>query len=148
MKSEIDGYVEKYGNENHPPPWQLFTISNDPKAGNLHLVQKVFQGPFEVCCHKRSSGTGLKIGISSTLCTRQDQLLGPLLESVPDCILKLRLTHNSGRSDGRNQGCNRIVLRPFLEASYSEGTLRRVKIRGILPGYAFQSSRRDRLLLR
>ncbi len=89
MKSEIDGYVEKYGNENHPPPWQLFTISNDPKAGNLHLVQKVFQGPFEVCCHQRSSGTELKIDDSLTLCTRQDQLLGLLLESILDCIFHL-----------------------------------------------------------
>ncbi|KAI9880389.1 MAG: Processing alpha glucosidase I [Pleopsidium flavum] len=47
MKAEIDGYIEKYGAESNPPPWQLFTISNDPKEGNLHLVQKVFQGPFE-----------------------------------------------------------------------------------------------------
>lgn len=48
MKNEIDGFVEKYGQDSNPPPWQLFTISHEPKAGNLHLVQKVFQGPFEV----------------------------------------------------------------------------------------------------
>ncbi|MCJ1368496.1 Processing alpha glucosidase I [Acarospora aff. strigata] len=47
MKSEIDAYVERFGNDNGPPPWQLFTIANDPKAGNMHIVQKVFQGPFE-----------------------------------------------------------------------------------------------------
>lgn len=61
MKGEIDGYVEKYGNENHPPPWQLFTISNDPKAGNLHLVQKVFQGPFEVLDLKKGIRKELKV---------------------------------------------------------------------------------------
>jgi len=61
MKGEIDGFVERYGSENHPPPWQLFTIANDAKAGNLHLVQKVFQGPFEVCCHKRGSWNELKL---------------------------------------------------------------------------------------
>ncbi|KAI9813806.1 MAG: Processing alpha glucosidase I [Pycnora praestabilis] len=47
MKKEIDGYIEKYGTEQHPPPWQTFTISNEAGPGNLHLIQKVFEGPFE-----------------------------------------------------------------------------------------------------
>ena len=48
MKQEIDGYLEKYGQDNAPPPWQMYTISNDPGQGNLHLVEKVFEGAFEV----------------------------------------------------------------------------------------------------
>lgn len=48
MKTEIDKYVAKYGNEQSPPPWQVFTIANDVREGNLHIVQKVFQGAFEV----------------------------------------------------------------------------------------------------
>lgn len=40
--------MEKYGNENAPPPWQLFTIPNNIQDGNLHFVQKVFEGAFEV----------------------------------------------------------------------------------------------------
>jgi len=47
MKKTIDGYMEKYGEENMPPPWQIFTISNEAKAGNLQMTQKVFSGAFE-----------------------------------------------------------------------------------------------------
>ena len=48
MKQEIDGYIAKYGDKNSPPPWQVFTIANDIRDGNLHLIQKVFEGAFEV----------------------------------------------------------------------------------------------------
>lgn len=48
MKQVIDAYIQKYGNENPPPPWQAFTISHNPGPGNMHLIQKVFEGPFEV----------------------------------------------------------------------------------------------------
>jgi mannosyl-oligosaccharide glucosidase len=47
MKPEVDTLIEQYGQENLPPPWQIFTIPNDIKDGNFHMVQKVFQGPFE-----------------------------------------------------------------------------------------------------
>lgn len=30
-----------------PPPWLTYTIQNRPGPGNMHLVQKVFEGPFE-----------------------------------------------------------------------------------------------------
>lgn len=50
MKNEVDNYVEQFGAENPPPPPQVFTIKNSPGDGNVHLVQKVFQGAFEVCC--------------------------------------------------------------------------------------------------
>lgn len=48
MKQVIDQYIEKYGPDNSPPPWQTFTIAHKPGQGNLHLIQKVFEGPFEV----------------------------------------------------------------------------------------------------
>ena len=48
MKTEIDKMIAEYGAEHAPPPWQTFTIPNDIKDGNLHLVQKVFEGAFEV----------------------------------------------------------------------------------------------------
>lgn len=47
LKNEIDGYVETYGPEKMPPPWQVYTISNDPGEGNLHMIQKVFANEFE-----------------------------------------------------------------------------------------------------
>lgn len=55
MKIQIDEYIAKYGNENSPPPWQTFTIANEVRDGNLHLVQKVFEGAFEVGQHYASA---------------------------------------------------------------------------------------------
>lgn len=47
MKPTIDAYIKDFGEENMPPPWAAFTISDDPKQGNLHAVQKIFVGAFE-----------------------------------------------------------------------------------------------------
>jgi len=47
MKDQIDDYIEKYTQENMPPPFQLYTIKNNPGVGNVQVVQKVFEGPFE-----------------------------------------------------------------------------------------------------
>ncbi|MCJ1462541.1 Processing alpha glucosidase I [Pseudocyphellaria aurata] len=47
LKKEIDAMVAKHGAENAPPPWQTFTIANEIQEGNLHFVQKVFEGAFE-----------------------------------------------------------------------------------------------------
>lgn len=46
MKTGIDALVEEYGQDAMPPPWHAFTLSNDIKDGNFHVVQKVFQGAF------------------------------------------------------------------------------------------------------
>lgn len=48
MKREVEAYVEQYG-ENPPSPAQIFTVPHKPDDGNIYMVQKVFQGPFEVC---------------------------------------------------------------------------------------------------
>jgi mannosyl-oligosaccharide glucosidase len=47
MKEQIDEYLEKYGEENAPAPWQVYTITNNPGPGNMHMIQKVFEGDFE-----------------------------------------------------------------------------------------------------
>jgi mannosyl-oligosaccharide glucosidase len=47
MKNTIDAYVEKYGDQNVPPPSQFFTVDNEVGRGNMHIVQQVFEGPFE-----------------------------------------------------------------------------------------------------
>ncbi|KAM0796819.1 glycoside hydrolase [Usnea florida] len=47
MKEGIDAMIAQYGQENAPPPWATFTMTNDIKEGNMHVVQKVFEGPFE-----------------------------------------------------------------------------------------------------
>jgi len=40
--------LERFGKDAHPPPWQTFTIGNVYDRGNLHMVQKVYEGAFEV----------------------------------------------------------------------------------------------------
>ena len=47
MKTTIDRYVEEYTQEKMPPPWQTYTIQDRPGTGNMHLVQKTFEGAFE-----------------------------------------------------------------------------------------------------
>lgn len=47
LRSTVEEYIEKYGEENAPPPEQVYTLDNKIGPGNLHLVQKVFQGAFE-----------------------------------------------------------------------------------------------------
>lgn len=31
-----------------PPPYQTYTIQNKPGTGNMHMIQKVFEGAWEV----------------------------------------------------------------------------------------------------
>ncbi|PHH69374.1 hypothetical protein CDD82_7805 [Ophiocordyceps australis] len=38
---------EKYGMENPPPPWQVYRIGHSPGKGNVHIVQKTFEGSFD-----------------------------------------------------------------------------------------------------
>ncbi|KAI1648099.1 glycoside hydrolase family 63 protein [Daldinia loculata] len=47
LKAGVDEIIQEYGAENAPPPWQVYQLSNKPNPGNFHLVQKVFEGPFE-----------------------------------------------------------------------------------------------------
>ena len=47
MKDYVEGLAEEHGQEDMPPPWQAFTISNEPKPANFHMVQKVLVGAFE-----------------------------------------------------------------------------------------------------
>ena len=48
IKRELETYFQQYGAEDAPSPAQVFTIPHEPGEGNMHLVQKVFQGAFEV----------------------------------------------------------------------------------------------------
>ncbi|KAI8943744.1 hypothetical protein NX059_001724 [Plenodomus lindquistii] len=47
MKGQIDQLIPKYDEKNPPPPASVYTIQHLPSTGNMHLVQKVFEGPFE-----------------------------------------------------------------------------------------------------
>jgi len=37
----------KYGAEAHPPPWQTFVLKPNFEPGNVHMIQKIFEGSFE-----------------------------------------------------------------------------------------------------
>jgi mannosyl-oligosaccharide glucosidase len=47
MKGQIDALIPKYEKTDPPPPAQIYTIQHLPGQGNIHMVQKVFQGAFE-----------------------------------------------------------------------------------------------------
>ncbi len=48
LKETIDFLAEKnLDNENAPPPWQVYQLQNNPGQGNVHIVQKTFEGDFE-----------------------------------------------------------------------------------------------------
>ncbi|KAF2717967.1 glycoside hydrolase family 63 protein [Polychaeton citri CBS 116435] len=47
LKATVDSYVEEFTEQQMPPPWQTYTIPNNPSPGNIHLIQKVFDGTFE-----------------------------------------------------------------------------------------------------
>lgn len=47
LKQEIDVHIEKYTQDNLPPPFQIYTLKPEAGPGNVHFVQKVFEGAFE-----------------------------------------------------------------------------------------------------
>ncbi|KAI1104304.1 glycoside hydrolase family 63 protein [Jackrogersella minutella] len=47
LKAGVDDIIQEYGAENAPPPWQVYQLPHKPNSGNIHLVQKVFEGSFE-----------------------------------------------------------------------------------------------------
>ena len=47
LKAQIDEYIATYGEQNAPPPFQVYTVSNNEAVGNIYMVQKVFEGDFE-----------------------------------------------------------------------------------------------------
>ena len=48
IKPIVDAFLEEYGQEKLPPPFQTYRITNQPGAGNLQFIQKTFEGAFEV----------------------------------------------------------------------------------------------------
>jgi mannosyl-oligosaccharide glucosidase len=48
LKEGVDFLVEKgFDDTNPPPPWQVYQLENRPGAGNVQVVQKIFEGNFE-----------------------------------------------------------------------------------------------------
>ncbi|CCU79720.1 mannosyl-oligosaccharide glucosidase [Blumeria hordei DH14] len=61
LQEQVETYLKDYGQENPPPPSQMYTIPHQPGDGNLHLVQKVFEGDFEFDVVFESGSSGKKI---------------------------------------------------------------------------------------
>ncbi|TPX08230.1 uncharacterized protein E0L32_001874 [Thyridium curvatum] len=47
LKETVDYVMENYDPNQPPPPWQVYQLENKPGAGNVQIIQKVFEGPFE-----------------------------------------------------------------------------------------------------
>ncbi|KAK3326310.1 glycoside hydrolase family 63 protein [Apodospora peruviana] len=48
LKEGVDWLVEnKYDSNDPPPPWQVYQLTNRPGAGNIQIIQKIFEGSFE-----------------------------------------------------------------------------------------------------
>lgn len=71
LRQKIMQMSEKYGTEKHPPPWQTFVLPTVYGEGNLHFVQKVFEGDFEVNRHINSI-SDLANPPSSMSCTHRN----------------------------------------------------------------------------
>ncbi|KAI5820097.1 glycoside hydrolase [Pyronema omphalodes] len=47
LREKFQSLQAKYANDNHPPAWQTFVVKPEFGPGNLHFIQKVFEGSFE-----------------------------------------------------------------------------------------------------
>ncbi|CAK7263585.1 Processing alpha glucosidase I [Sporothrix epigloea] len=47
LKETVDYVISKYDPTAAPPPWHVYQLSNQPGAGNMHLVQRMYEGAFE-----------------------------------------------------------------------------------------------------
>lgn len=47
LKEAVDEIQESIDRENPPPPWQVYQLKHKPGKGNVHLVEKTFEGSFE-----------------------------------------------------------------------------------------------------
>jgi mannosyl-oligosaccharide glucosidase len=55
LREKFQALQAKYANDDHPPAWQTFVVKPEFGPGNLHFVQKVFEGSFEVSFTKIQS---------------------------------------------------------------------------------------------
>ncbi|GAP91718.1 putative mannosyl-oligosaccharide glucosidase [Rosellinia necatrix] len=47
LQAGVNEIIKEYGPDSAPPPWQVYQLPNTAKSGNIQIVQKVFEGPFE-----------------------------------------------------------------------------------------------------
>ncbi|KAK8101180.1 hypothetical protein PG999_011554 [Apiospora kogelbergensis] len=61
LKKSVDMIVETYGAEHAPPPWQVYQVANSPAEGNVQMIQKTFEGPFEFDILFSSASAGKEV---------------------------------------------------------------------------------------
>ncbi|CAK7244989.1 MAG: Processing alpha glucosidase I [Sporothrix thermara] len=47
IKEAVDYVISRYDPNAAPPPWHVYQLANHPGAGNLQLVQRMYEGAFE-----------------------------------------------------------------------------------------------------
>ncbi|KAI9843789.1 MAG: Processing alpha glucosidase I [Thelocarpon superellum] len=90
LKESIGELVPKYGEQNMPPPFQVYTIANRAGDGNLHYVQKVFEGAFEFDILYSSASAGERLTsdtltehIKAAVAAFQERFAGVFPTSAP-----------------------------------------------------------------
>ncbi|OKL63106.1 hypothetical protein UA08_01397 [Talaromyces atroroseus] len=87
MKPDVEALFAKYGTESPPPAPRVFTVPVHAGQGNLHFVQKVFEGAFEFDIIFESGSASLPVTseiltekineISSSFSSRYDKIFAP-----------------------------------------------------------------------
>lgn len=79
MKETVEKLLKEYGQKKLPPAWQIYDITNMPGRGNLHLVQKTFEGAFEFDIMFSSSSARTPIQ-SSEITPQVEKVTGAIRE--------------------------------------------------------------------
>ncbi|KAK0636210.1 glycoside hydrolase [Bombardia bombarda] len=109
IKEGVDWLVEnKYDNTDAPPPWQVYQLTNRPGAGNVHIVQKVFEGSFEfdVLFSSESAGKDLTSADLTREIKETTEAFGERFSSVFD--FKAPFTADRYKKFGRSMFSNLI----------------------------------------
>ena len=89
----LDGIVETYGAENAPDPCLAFQLESRPGSGNVHLIQKMFEGEFEFDVLFSSNSAGKELTSQDV-----DRELGIISESFGERfsrVFSLKTPYNS-----------------------------------------------------
>lgn len=143
--------ISLYGKENAPPPWQILTIANSVKEGNMHFVQKVFDGAFEVSVklhallREELKLIGLQFDIIFSSASAPEMVtckLVPTTSTRNGLLTTISQCHLKGY-----QVRNGILLASIFEGIDTQSTFQQGQIPSFRPLHVFEFDWRDRLLL-
>lgn len=96
LKDGIDSVANEFEPERAPPPWQVFMLENKPGVGNVHVVQKVFEGPFEFDVLFSSLAAAGAKELTSDDVTREIKANSEAFAAAFDSVFSPRAPFNKG----------------------------------------------------